>query len=96
VNFPPAPHKIFINITRYAVAAPRPAPISVDIHGQGDQQTLFNPDTHLECWMHSPGASGVAALRQDVAESYLRWRGLKRELEELQRDEAEKFSGRHF
>jgi len=39
------------------------------------------------------GASGVAALRQDVAESYLRWRGLKRELEELQRDEAEVSAG---
>ena len=60
----------------------------VDIHGQGDQQTLFNADTHLELL---DSFAGVAALRQDVADAYRRWHDLKRELDELQRDEAEKF-----
>ncbi|MDQ2920513.1 MAG: hypothetical protein M3R52_02685 [Acidobacteriota bacterium] len=66
-------------------------PFLVDIHGQGDQQTLFNTDTHLELLDAFAGASDVAALRREVAESYRQWSGLKRELEELQRDEAEKF-----
>ena len=60
----------------------------VDIHGQGDQQTLFNPETHLELL---DAFSPVAALRQEVADCYQRWDGLKRELNELQQDEAEKF-----
>ena len=66
----------------------------VDIHGQGDQQTLFNPATHLELLdefaaLASP--SDFVGLRQEVAKSYQRWSGLKRELEALQVDEAEKF-----
>src|SRR5712691_4082474 len=60
----------------------------VDIHGQGDQQTLFNPETHLELL---DAFVPVAALRQEVADCYQRWDGLKRELNELQQDEAEKF-----
>ncbi|MGI9065407.1 MAG: DNA repair protein RecN [Pyrinomonadaceae bacterium] len=60
----------------------------VDIHGQGDQQTLFNAETHLEML---DAFAGTAALRREVAEAYQRWSGLKRELEELQHDEAEKF-----
>jgi DNA repair protein RecN (Recombination protein N) len=60
----------------------------VDIHGQGDQQTLFNPETHLELL---DAFAPVAALRQEVADCYQRWDGLKRELNELQQNEAEKF-----
>jgi DNA repair protein RecN (Recombination protein N) len=60
----------------------------VDIHGQGDQQTLFNPETHLELL---DAFSPVAALRQEVADCYQRWDGLRHELNELQQDEAEKF-----
>jgi DNA repair protein RecN (Recombination protein N) len=59
----------------------------VDIHGQGDQQTLFNTDTHLEML---DAFAGVAALRQEVAEAYRQWSRLKRELEQLQHGEAEK------
>ena len=85
-------NKIFINNQLATQSLLRELrPFLVDIHGQGDQQTLFNPDTHLELLDVFAGASGVAALRREVAESYQRWRGLKRELEELQRDEAEKF-----
>lgn len=60
----------------------------VDIHGQGDQQTLFNAETHLELL---DSFAGVAALRQEVADAYRRWHELRRELDALQRDEAEKF-----
>jgi DNA repair protein RecN (Recombination protein N) len=60
----------------------------VDIHGQGEQQTLFNPDTHLELL---DAYAGAAALRQEIAALYRRWSALKRELDELRQDEAEKF-----
>jgi DNA repair protein RecN (Recombination protein N) len=60
----------------------------VDIHGQGEQQTLFNPDTHMELLDAFAGLMGV---RQEVAVCYKRWSAVKRELDELRRDEAEKF-----
>src|SRR5258706_9457643 len=60
----------------------------VDIHGQGDQQTLFNVETHLELL---DAFAGVSALRQSVAGSYQRWHRLKLELAALQNLEAEKF-----
>jgi DNA repair protein RecN (Recombination protein N) len=60
----------------------------VDIHGQGDQQTLFNPETHLELLDAFVGSGERLA---EVADTYQRWHGRKRELDELQRDEAEKF-----
>jgi DNA repair protein RecN (Recombination protein N) len=60
----------------------------VDIHGQGDQQTLFNPETHLELL---DAFAGNGARLAEVADAYQRWHGRKRELDELQRDEAEKF-----
>jgi DNA repair protein RecN (Recombination protein N) len=60
----------------------------VDIHGQGEQQTLFNPDTHLELL---DAYAGVAAIRQDTIDCYRRWSQLRRELDALQKDEAEKF-----
>ena len=63
-------------------------PFLVDIHGQGDQQTLFNPETHLELL---DAFAGNGALREEVAEAYQRWTSLRRELDSLRHDEAEKF-----
>src|SRR6267378_1004435 len=60
----------------------------VDIHGQGDQQTLFNPETHLELL---DAFAGDGTLVHEVAQAYQRWHGRKRDLDELQKDEAEKF-----
>ena len=60
----------------------------VDIHGQGDQQTLFNPDTHLEL-LDAFAGNGTRLV--EVAEAYQRWHARQLELDELQRDEAEKF-----
>ena len=82
-------NKIFINHQLATQTLLRDLrPFLVDIHGQGEQQTLFNPDTHLELLDAYAAAS---ALRQEVAARFKRWETLRRELEELRRDEAEKF-----
>jgi DNA repair protein RecN (Recombination protein N) len=82
-------NKIFINNQLVTHALLRELrPFLVDIHGQGDQQTLFNPETHLELL---DAFAGNGALRVEVAEAYQRWAALRRELESLRRDEAEKF-----
>jgi DNA repair protein RecN (Recombination protein N) len=82
-------NKIFINNQLATQSLLRDLrPFLVDIHGQGDQQTLFNSSTHLELL---DAFAGVAALRHEVAKSYQHWHTCKHELDELQRDEAEKF-----
>ena len=82
-------NKIFINNQLATHALLRDLrPFLVDIHGQGDQQTLFNPETHLELL---DAFAGNTALRQEVAEAYQRWTSLQRELDSLRHDEAEKF-----
>jgi DNA repair protein RecN (Recombination protein N) len=82
-------NKIFINNQLATQSLLRDLrPYLVDIHGQGEQQTLFNPETHLEIL---DAFAGNNALRADVAEAYQRWSGLRRELESLRHDEAEKF-----
>src|SRR6266542_304955 len=63
----------------------------VDIHGQGDQQTLFNPETHLQLLDAFAGAAGPGGLRDEVADAYQRFTELNRELDALRQDEAEKF-----
>jgi DNA repair protein RecN (Recombination protein N) len=63
-------------------------PLLVDIHGQGTQQTLFDPDTHLELL---DAFADLAADGEEVASRFRRWSALERELESLRRDEAEKF-----
>src|SRR6185503_4265616 len=60
----------------------------VDIHGQGEQQTLFNPHTHLELLDSFAMSNG---LRDDVAEAYRAWTAVQRELDTLRRNESEKF-----
>jgi DNA repair protein RecN (Recombination protein N) len=82
-------NKIFINHQLATQALLRDLrPFLVDIHGQGEQQTLFNPDTHLELL---DAYANVTTLSQEVAARYKRWAALKRELDEHRRDEAEKF-----
>ncbi|MCU1264712.1 MAG: repair protein RecN [Acidobacteria bacterium] len=82
-------NKIFVNnqlATQTLLRELRP--FLVDIHGQGDQQTLFSIDKHLELL---DAFAGVAPLRREVGDTYQTWSALKRELAALQRDEAEKF-----
>ena len=59
----------------------------VDIHGQGEQATLFNNLTHLE--MLDEYAK-VENLREKVAENYRHWSNIQTELKMLQQNEAEK------
>lgn len=59
----------------------------VDIHGQGEQATLFNSRTHLEILDEYAEAE---SLRQTVAEKYKEWSAIQRELELLREDEAQK------
>ena len=60
----------------------------VDIHGQGDQQTLFNSETHLELL---DAFAGNSVLRSEIADAYSELRSVQKNLEALNRDEAERF-----
>jgi len=82
-------NKIFINNQLATVALLRDLrEFLVDIHGQGEQQTLFSTDTHLEL-LDSFANNG--SLRDEVAAAYENFKALQRQLEALNRDEAEKF-----
>ncbi len=82
-------NKIFINNQLATQSLLRDLrPYLVDIHGQGDQQTLFNPETHLEIL---DAFAGNGSLRNEVAEAYQKWNAVRRELDSLRHDEAEKF-----
>ncbi|HEX8397630.1 MAG TPA: DNA repair protein RecN [Pyrinomonadaceae bacterium] len=59
----------------------------VDIHGQGEQQTLFDPRTHLEML---DDYAALAELRKEIAEKYRRWQQVLKELESLRSDETQK------
>ncbi len=59
----------------------------VDIHGQGEQATLFDPATHLEMLDQFAGAQ---SLRSETGERFRRFRDVRRELESLREDEAHK------
>lgn len=81
-------NRIFINNQLATLSLLREIrPLLVDIHGQGEQQTLFNPDTHLEIL---DAYAGLASLRQEVAANYKEWATLNRELEALEVERAEK------
>ena len=81
--------RVFVNNRLATVSLLRSLrPLLVDIHGQGTQQTLFDPDTHLELL---DAFADLGAERERVAAAHRRWSSLARELESLRRDEAEKF-----
>ena len=63
-------------------------PFLVDIHGQGDQQTLFDAATHMELL---DTFAGTSELREEVADRYRRWLAVRRQLETLGKEDAEKF-----
>jgi DNA repair protein RecN (Recombination protein N) len=82
-------NKIFINhqlATQSLLRALQP--FLVDIHGQGDQQTLFSVMTHLELL---DAFAGVAALKDDVAACHKRWSSVRTELQSQGKEEAERF-----
>lgn len=59
----------------------------VDIHGQGEQTTLFNPSNHLEILDEY---AGLQIERGTVAEKYVLMANVRRELDTLREDEAQK------
>ncbi|HEX8568002.1 MAG TPA: DNA repair protein RecN [Pyrinomonadaceae bacterium] len=59
----------------------------VDIHGQGEQQTLFDPRTHLEML---DDYAALGDLRREIAEKYRCWQQILKELESLRSDETQK------
>jgi DNA repair protein RecN (Recombination protein N) len=82
-------NKIFINNQLATQSLLRHLrPFLVDIHGQGDQQTLFYTHTHLEL-LDSFGGHGI--LRFEVAEVFDALTHMRRELAALRKDAAEKF-----
>jgi DNA repair protein RecN (Recombination protein N) len=81
-------NRIFINNQLATLSLLREIrPLLVDIHGQGEQQTLFNPDTHLEIL---DAYAGLTNLRQEVAANFKQWSALNRELEALEKERTEK------
>ena len=82
-------NKIFINNQLATQSFLRELrPFLVDIHGQGDQQSLFNPATHLELLDEFAETNH---LRTEVAQAFDRWESLKQELIALVNDEAKRF-----
>src|SRR4026208_1133574 len=78
-------NKIFINNQLATQSLLRDLrPFLVDIHGQAGKQPLSTTDTLLEML---DAFAALAAFRREVAESYRQWSGIRRELEELHRDE---------
>lgn len=59
----------------------------VDIHGQGEQATLFNASTHLEMLDEF---AGVQILVEKTAEKYKKMASVRREIKNLREDEAQK------
>lgn len=59
----------------------------VDIHGQGEQATLFSATTHLEML---DDYAQVAGLRRKTADRFREMATIRRELESLREDEAQK------
>jgi DNA repair protein RecN (Recombination protein N) len=59
----------------------------VDIHGQGEQQTLFDPRRHLEML---DDYAGLGELRREIAAKHRAWQQILKELESLRSDETQK------
>ncbi|MBA4123130.1 MAG: DNA repair protein RecN [Acidobacteria bacterium] len=59
----------------------------VDIHGQGEQATLFNPLNHLEILDEY---ASLKNLRTNLSEKYRDFAKTQREIENLREDEAQK------
>ena len=59
----------------------------VDIHGQGEQATLFNPSNHLEILDEY---ANLQNLRANLAGKYWEFAKINKEIESLREDEAQK------
>lgn len=59
----------------------------VDIHGQGEQASLFDPNAHLEML---DAFADVGDERARTADAYRAWSSTRKELNDLRRDESDK------
>lgn len=82
-------NKIFIN-NRLATQSTLKdlRPFLVDIHGQGDQQSLFNTDTHLDLF---DSFLGLDESREEIALRFNHLSDVRSKLDQLRHDEAERF-----
>jgi len=82
-------NKIFINNRLATQSVLRDLrPFLVDIHGQGDQQTLFNPETHLDLL---DSFAGLEQSRTEMASRYQALVEIRAAVESQRKDEAERF-----
>lgn len=82
-------NKIFINNQLGTQSLLRELrPFLVDIHGQGDQQSLFNPATHLELL---DDFAGNEKLRDTTVAAFQKWEFARQQLAALVSDEAKRF-----
>lgn len=81
-------NRIFVNDQLVTAAfLKRLGPFLVDIHGQGEQAALFDPNTHLELLDEY---ARVRPLREKTSEAFTVFQAAKSELAELQKGESEK------
>lgn len=81
-------NRIFVNNQMVTAAfLKKVGPFLVDIHGQGEQASLFDPSSHLSMLDEF---AAVADLKEETASAFTEWRAVRSELEELRSDEAEK------
>jgi DNA repair protein RecN (Recombination protein N) len=82
-------NKIFVNNQLATQSLLRELrPLLVDIHGQGDQQSLFNPATHVQLLDDFAGNDKLCEL---TAVAHQRWESLQQQLDALVVDEAKRF-----
>jgi DNA repair protein RecN (Recombination protein N) len=82
-------NKIFINHQLATQTLLRQLqPYLVDIHGQGDQQTLFDATTHMDLL---DTFAGTQQLREEVADCHRRGLAVRRALEVQGKEDAERF-----
>jgi DNA repair protein RecN (Recombination protein N) len=62
-------------------------PRLADIHGQGEQATLYDVDSHIKML---DGFAAVDALKRDVADAFRELSSIRYELASLEKDESEK------
>lgn len=81
-------NRIFINDQLVSAAFLKQiGPLLVSIHGQGEQTSLFDSNTHLELLDEYARAG---SFREKTAEAYSAWSRAKADLAELKRGESEK------
>ncbi len=81
-------NRIFINNQLITAAVlKRIGPFLVDIHGQGEHSSLFDPASHIELL---DAFAGVGTERAKAGDAFGEWKEAKNELDELRRDEADK------